>query len=155
VLCKLDLDQKMAERLCGTTFLSLASRRKADSIGLVCKLLDSWWSSLQNISPVIVFVTHAYSCHVTDDCLLLQWLIRYNSLDLFINSFLGMIPSIWATISLILRERERCYWGMVCRLLSTSATLLLTINYCTTCIHYAAIICMCVHCIWYCKNNQF
>ncbi len=39
-LHKLDLIQKMAEKLCGTTFLSLASRRKASSIGLLCKLLD-------------------------------------------------------------------------------------------------------------------
>ena len=36
---------------------------------------------------------------------LLQQLTRYNSLDLFINSFLGTIPSIWANIPLILRGR--------------------------------------------------
>jgi len=62
--------QKMAERLCGTTFLSLASRRKASSIGLLCKLLDSQCRGpLQNFCPLIVSVTHAYSFHhVTDDC---------------------------------------------------------------------------------------
>ena len=49
-------------------------------------------------------VTHAYSFrHVMDDCLLLQQLIRHNSLDLSINSFLGMIPSIWTAIPLTLR----------------------------------------------------
>ena len=36
VLHKLDSMQKMAERLCGTTFLSLASCRKVSSIGLLC-----------------------------------------------------------------------------------------------------------------------
>ena len=35
-LHKLDFIQKMAERLCGTTFLSLASHCKASSIGLLC-----------------------------------------------------------------------------------------------------------------------
>ena len=50
--------------------------------------------------------THTYSFrHVMDDSFLLQRLVKYNSLDLFINSFLGMIPSIWATIPLTLRER--------------------------------------------------
>ena len=39
-LHKLDLIQKMAERLYGITFLSQASRCKASSIGLLCKLLD-------------------------------------------------------------------------------------------------------------------
>jgi len=40
-----------------------------------------------------------------DDDFLLQQLTRYNSLDLFINSFLGQIPSIWASILLTLRQR--------------------------------------------------
>ena len=39
-LHKLDLFQKMAERMCNTTFSSLASRQNASSIGLLCKLLD-------------------------------------------------------------------------------------------------------------------
>ena len=113
-LHKLDLIQKMAERLCDTTFLSLASRRRASSIGLLCKLLDlRCQGPLQKFCPVLTSVTHAYSFrHVMDDCLLLQRLIRYNSLDLFINSFLGMIPSIWTAISLTLRLRdvtEGCY----------------------------------------------
>ena len=95
-LHKLDLIQKMAERLCGTIFLSLASCYKASSIGLLFKLLDlRCRGPLQNFSPVLTSVTHAYSFrHVMDGCLLLQWLIRHNSLDLFINSFLGMILSI-------------------------------------------------------------
>ena len=44
-LHKLDLVQKMAERLCNTTFPSLASRRDAGSISLLCKLLDSYQTS--------------------------------------------------------------------------------------------------------------
>ena len=118
-LHKLDLIQKMAERLCGITFLSLASRRKASSIGLLCKLLDlRCRGPLQNFCPVLTSVTHAYSFrHVMDDCLLLQRLIRHNSLDLFINSFLGMIPSIWATISLTLRLRGVTEgWSALCHL---------------------------------------
>ena len=109
-LHKLDSIQKMAERVCGTTFMSLASRRNASSIGLLCKLLDLWCRRpLQNFCPVLTSVTHAYSFrHVMDDSLLLQQLTKFISLDLFINSFLGIyiIPSIWATIPLILRERD-------------------------------------------------
>ena len=40
-LHKLDLVQKMAERMCNTTFSSLASRHNASSIGLLWKLLHS------------------------------------------------------------------------------------------------------------------
>ena len=115
-LHKLD---SMAERLCGTTFLSLASRRKASSIGLLCKLLDlRCRGPLQNFCPVLTSVTHAYSFHhVMDNFLLLQRLIRHNSLDLFINSFLGMIPSIWATIPLTLRLRGVTEaWSAPCHL---------------------------------------
>ena len=93
-LHKLDLIQKMAERLCGTTFLSLASRCKASSIGLLCKLLDlQCREPLQNFCPSLL-LSRMPIRHVMDDCLLLQRLIRHNSLDLFINSFLGMILSI-------------------------------------------------------------
>ena len=118
-LHKLDLIQKMVERLCGTTFLSLASCRKASSIDLLCKLLDlRCRGPLQNFCPVLTSATHAYSfCHVMDNCLLLQRLIRYNSLDLFINSFLGMIPSIWATVLLTLRLRGVTEgWSALCHL---------------------------------------
>ena len=99
---KLDSIQKMAERLCGTTFSSLASRHKASSIGLLCKLLDSRCQEpLQGFCPVLTTVTYPYSFrHVMDDCLSLKQLISYNSLDLFINSYLGVIHSIWATIPL-------------------------------------------------------
>ena len=45
---------------------------------------------------------HPYLCHtphhlqyVIDDPLLLQSSVKHDSLDLFINSFLGKIPSIW------------------------------------------------------------
>ena len=112
-LHNLDLIQKMVERLCGTTFLSLASCRRASSIGLLCKLLDlQCWGYF---CPVLTSVTHAYSFHhVMDDCLLLQQLIRYNSLDLFINSFLGMISSIWTAIPLTLRLRGG--WSALCHL---------------------------------------
>jgi len=51
-----------------------------------------------------------------------RWrLTRYNSLDLFINSFLGQIPSIWASIPLTLRQKtldER--WTNVLQLLQQS-----------------------------------
>ena len=40
-LHKLDSVQKMAEKLCGVTFLSLSPRREASSIDLLCKLLGS------------------------------------------------------------------------------------------------------------------
>ena len=76
---------KMAERLHSSYhFLSLACHKAIySSIGL---LLDSHARSEFHH----VFVMHAYSfCHAVDDCLLLQGLIGYNSLD-----FLGMIPSI-------------------------------------------------------------
>ena len=118
-LHKLDLIQKMVERLCGTTFLSLASCHKASSIDLLYKLLDlRCRGPLQNFCPVLTSATHAYSfCHVMDNCLLLQRLIRYNSLDLFINSFLGMIPSIWATVLLTLRLRGVTEgWSALCHL---------------------------------------
>ena len=118
-LHKLDSIQKMAERLCGTTFLSLASHCKASSIGLLCKLLDSQCQG--PLQPVLISVMHAYSfSHLMDDYLLLQRLIKYNSLDLFIDNFLSIILSIWATIPLILRERERGItegWSAICHLL--------------------------------------
>ena len=106
-LHKLDLIQRMAERLCGVTFSSLASRRYASSIGLLCKLLDlQCRGPLQDFCPTLTSVTHAYSFrHVVDDSLMLQQMTKYNSLDLFINGFLGIIPSLWTTIPLTLRER--------------------------------------------------
>jgi len=39
-LHKLDLAQNMAERMCNTTFLLLASHQNASSISHFCKLLD-------------------------------------------------------------------------------------------------------------------
>jgi len=106
-LHKLDSIQKLAEKLCGTTFSSLASRRNASSIGLLCKLLElQCRDPLQSFCPALTSVHYAYSFrHIGDDNFLLQRLVKYNSLDLFINSFLGKIPSIWAGIPLTLRER--------------------------------------------------
>jgi len=37
---KLDSIQKLAEKLCGTTFSSLVSCHNASSVDLLCKLLD-------------------------------------------------------------------------------------------------------------------
>ena len=53
-LHKLDLVQKLAERLCNTTFPSLTSHSNVGSIGLLCKLLDSQCQQpLQNFAPPI------------------------------------------------------------------------------------------------------
>ena len=88
-LHKLDAVQKAAERLCQVSFQPLSSRRKASAIGLLCKLLDSHCRRpLQNFCPTLVSVTHSrYLRYVSDDPLLLQNSIKYNSLDLFIRSF--------------------------------------------------------------------
>jgi len=155
-LHKLDSVQKMVERLCGTIFLSLASCYKASSIGLLCKLLYSQCRGpLQNFCPLIVSATDAYSfCYVTDDCLSLQQSIRYNSPDLFTNSFLGMISSIWAAIPLILIEGGIVEgWSAVChslqryclQLIIVYSFWLITIAY-THCM-YAAIIYECALCL--------
>jgi len=100
-LCKVDSVQKFAEKLCGTTFSSLSSRRNASSIGLLYKLQDLLCRDpLQSFCPALTSIK--YLRHVEDHDFLLQQLTRYNSLDLFINSFLGQIPSIWASIPLTL-----------------------------------------------------
>ena len=66
-LHKLDLIQKMAERLCGTTFLLLASRRKASSIGLLCKLLDlRCRGPLPNFCPIRPYF--CYACLFLSPC---------------------------------------------------------------------------------------
>ena len=106
-LCKLDSVQKSAEKLCATTFSSLTSCCNASSIGLLCKLQDLLCRDpLQSFCPTLTSIQYPYSFrHVEDDDFLLQQLTRYNSLDLFINSFLGQIPSIWASIPLTLRQR--------------------------------------------------
>ena len=58
---------------------------------------------LQSFCPALTSIKYPYSFHhVEDDDFLLQQLTRYNS---FINSFLGQIPSIWASIPLTLRQR--------------------------------------------------
>ena len=77
-LHKLDLIQKMAERLCSITFLSMASRRKASSIGLLCKLLDlQYRGPLQNFCPVLL-LRMLIPFAISWTCLLLQRLIRHN-----------------------------------------------------------------------------
>ena len=61
---------------------------------------------LQNFCPLLTSVTHTYHLrHVTDDPLSLQVLTWFNSLDIFIRSFLGAIPLIWASLPLTLRQR--------------------------------------------------
>ena len=106
-LRKLDLVQQAAERMCQVTFPLLSSRRKASAIGLLCKLLDGQCRGpLQNFCPLLTSVTHTYHLrHVTDDPLSLQVLTQFNSLDIFIRSFLGAIPLIWASLPLTLRQR--------------------------------------------------
>ena len=106
-LRKLDSVQQAAERMCQVTFPLLSSRRKASAIGLLCKLLDGQCRGpLQNFCPLLTSVTHTYHLrHVTDDPLSLQVLTQFNSLDIFIRSFLGAIPLIWASLPLTLRQR--------------------------------------------------
>ena len=100
-LHKLDAVQKAAERLCQISFQPLSSRRKAGAIGLLCKLLDSHCQQpLQNFSPTLVSVTHPRCLRY--DPLLLRSSGKYNSLDLFIRSFLGAISTVWSTIPLAL-----------------------------------------------------
>jgi len=72
---------------------SLSSRRNASSIGLLCKLQDFLCRDpLQSFCPALTCIKYPYSFHhVEDDDFLLQQLTRYNSLDLFINNFLGRI----------------------------------------------------------------
>ena len=106
-LHKLDAVQKAAERLCQISFQPLSSRRKAGAIGLLCKFLDSRCQQpLQNFSPTLVSVTHPRCLrYISDDPLLLRSSVKYNSLDIFIRSFLGAISIVWSTIPLALRER--------------------------------------------------
>jgi len=75
------------------------------SIGLLCKLQDLLCRDpLQSFCPALTSIQYPYSFrHVGDDDFLLQQLTQHNSLNLFINSFLGQIPSIWASIPLTLR----------------------------------------------------
>ena len=124
-LHKLDAVQKAAERLCQVSFPPLSSRRKASAIGLLCKLLDSHCQRpLQNFCPTLVSVTHSrYLRYVSDDPLLLQNSIKYNSLDLFIRSFLGTISVVWSIIPLTLRERGAVEgWSVVRHLLQRHLT---------------------------------
>ena len=110
-LHKLDSIQKMVEKLCGTTFSSLASRCNANSIDPLCKLLDLRCQGLlHKFCPILTSVTHAYSfCyHIMDDSFLLQRLVKCNSLDLFINSFSGH-DSFYLGHHPIDFEGKRCY----------------------------------------------
>ena len=61
--------------------------------------------------------------YVSDDPLLLQNFIKYNSLDLFIRSFLGTISVVWSIIPLTLRERGAVEgWSIVRHLLQRHLT---------------------------------
>ena len=151
---KLDSAQRMAERLCNVTFPSLASYRNASSIGLLCKLLYLRYRGTP--STVLLYPYFSYSRTFLPPCH--RWyfgttqLTKYKSLDLFINSFLGTISSIWNTIPLTLRERgviegwstllfitKTYYWQSMLRIV------------CIVCRNHT---CLCVHCIWYCKKNN-
>ena len=67
---------------------------------------------LQVFCLILTLVAYAYSFHhVKDDSLALQQLATYNSFDLFINSFFGIIPSTWSTIALMLKRG--CHWWMI------------------------------------------
>ena len=129
------------------TFTFVCNYKSSDTFGkdevLFYEILYCITSTCPWVHPSIHVSIHEL-CLVSYCSLLLQRLTRHNSLDLFINSVLGIIPSIWATILLILRERN--YWGMVPPLLSTSATLSLTINYC---------ICIIVHSHHICVHTVF
>ena len=93
-LRKLDSVQKLAEKLCGTTFSSLAFHRSASYISLLCKLQDLLCQDpLQSFCPALTealaSMQYPYSfLHIEDHDFLFQQLTRYNSLDLFINNFL-------------------------------------------------------------------
>ena len=78
-LYKLDLVQKMAGRMCNTTFSSLATHCNVSFIGLFCNLLDlQCREPLQNFCPILTSVIHAYSfCLVTDDIQTVVW--HYNN----------------------------------------------------------------------------
>ena len=97
-LHKLDSIQKLAEKLCGATFSSLSSCRNASFVSLLCKLLDlQYWDPLQSFCPALTSVHYAYSfCHLG----MTIFCCKYKSLDLFINSCLRKIPSIWTGIPL-------------------------------------------------------
>ena len=60
---------------------------------------------VRNVDVVLTRVKVSFR-HVSDDTLALQQLTKYNSLDLFINSFLGTIPLIWSSIPF---KRKRHY----------------------------------------------
>ena len=45
------------------------------------------------------FLAHPYLYHTSPPSTLLQRsFVKYNSLDLFLNNFLGMVPTVWSTI---------------------------------------------------------
>ena len=76
------------------------------------------------------FLPLSYLCHtpchlqhLVDDPLLLLSFTRFNTLDLFKNSFLGMIVTIWATIP----EKEVLLRGDL-RLFQRPEALLLTVQ---------------------------
>ena len=94
-----------------SNILSPSVRHEASAIGLLCGLLGSQCQgTLQTFCPTLVSVTHARSLrHVIDDPLLLQCSTKYSLLDIFKNSFLGMIATIWAIIPLPLREKGTSY----------------------------------------------
>jgi len=79
--------QKQAERLVGSTFPTLHSRRCASAIGLLCKVLD-----LRCREPLQLFclafvatpVSHSYYLQSSsDDCLLLLSPVQHNSLWIY------------------------------------------------------------------------
>lgn len=94
---------------------SLSSCHKVSAISLLCNLLDSQCQQpIQNFYsvhwyPTLHAITHPHHLrYVTDNvfCCCRVLLGSYNLLDVFINSFLGMIPIVWFIISLTLRERR-------------------------------------------------
>ena len=120
---------------------------------LLCKLQNLRCPGLlQQFCPILTLVTHAYSFrHAIDDSLALKWLTKYNSLDLFINSFLGTIPSIWNTIPPTLQERGVIEgWSTLCHLLQRHYWQSMLIILCIVFRHHT---CLCVHCIW-CINKK-
>ena len=57
-------------------------------------------------------------CDVNDNPLLPLSSVKYESLDLFMRSFLGTISTVWSTIPLTLRERRAVEgWSAVRHLL--------------------------------------
>jgi len=150
-LHKLDSSQKLAEKLCGTTFLSLASRCNTSSVGLLCKLLVLRSSS--KFCPALTSVHYAYSfCHVGDDNFCCSdWLsiILWTYLSTFFweKSHLFGLASHWLWEKELLMKDSLTFANFC----SSTLWTLDDVKYIIFC--NAAMCICCAHCICYSKKN--